>query len=128
MKKLSIVAAIVVAAVAFTSCVSVGKYHSNTTNVNGIQTQVVLSQANFKIVKNVSTCVLFTQKIKFDSNQLYQSAYNALRQKANLQGSQALINVTLEEINKANYELMFGSLTSSKQAILVSGTVIEFTK
>lgn len=117
---------IVVAAVAFTSC-SFGKYVNNTANVNENQTQVVLSQANYKIVKNVSTQVLYTQKFKFDSKQLQQSAYNALREEAALKGSQALINVTLEEINQTNYNL-FGIPKSCKQAILVSGTVIEFTK
>lgn len=127
MKKISIVAVIVVAAVAFTSCASSGKYFSNAVNVNGGQTQVVLSQANYKIVKNVSTTVLFTQSFKFNSKQLYQSAYNKLREEANLKGSQALVNVTLEEINRESYNLM-GIPTKSKQAILVSGTVIEFTK
>ena len=127
MKKLSIGAAIVIAAAVFTSCASSGKYFSNTVNVSGNQTQVVLSQANYKIVKNVSTQVLFTQKFKFDSKQLQQSAYNALREEANLKGSQALINVTLEEINQAKYNLL-GLPKSIKQVILVSGTVIEFTK
>ncbi|MGM9818712.1 MAG: DUF6567 family protein [Paludibacteraceae bacterium] len=127
MKKLSIVAVIVVAAVAFTSCASSGKYFSNAVNVNGGQTQVVLSQANYKVVKNVSTVVMFTQKFNFNSKQLYQSAYNALREEAALKGSQALINVTLEEVNQAKYHFN-GTLRSTKQAILVSGTVIEFTK
>ena len=67
MKKLSIVAVIIVAAVAFTSCASSGKYFSNAVNVNGGQTQVVLSQANYKVVKDVSTVVKFTQKFKFNS-------------------------------------------------------------
>ena len=100
MKKLSIGAAIVIAAAVFTSCASSGKYFSNTVNVSGNQTQVVLSQANYKIVKNVSTQVLYTQKFKFDSKQLQQSAYNALREEVNLKGSQALINVTLEKSTK----------------------------
>ncbi|MBQ7387935.1 MAG: hypothetical protein IJW01_00930 [Paludibacteraceae bacterium] len=127
MKKLSIVAVIIVAAVAFTSCASSGKYFSNAVNVNETQTQVVLSQANYKVVKDVSTVVMFTQKFKFNSKQLYQSAYNALREEAALKGSQALINVTLEEVNQAKYNLN-GTIRSTKQAILVSGTVIEFTK
>ena len=127
MKKLGILAVIVVAAVAFTSCASSGKYFSNAVNVNETQTQVVLSQANYKVVKNVSTVVMFTQKFKFGSKQLYQSAYNALREEAALKGSQALINVTLEEVNQAKYNFN-GTLKSTKQAVLVSGTVIEFTK
>ena len=87
----------------------------------------MLSQANYKIVKNVSTQVLYTQKFKFDSKQLQQSAYNALREEAALKGSQALINVTFEEINQTNFNLL-GIPKSCKQAILVSGTVIEFMK
>lgn len=75
----------------------------------------MLSQANYKIVKNVSTQVLFTQKFKFDSKQLQESAYNALREEANLKGSQALINVTLEEINQTKYNLL-GVPKSTKQA------------
>lgn len=121
MKKISIVAVIIVAAVAFTSCASSGKYFSNAVNVNETQTQVVLSQANYKVVKDVSTVVQFTQKFKFNSKQLYQSAYNALREEAALKGSQALINVTLEEVNQAKYTLN-GTIRSTKQAILVSGT------
>lgn len=127
MKKLSIVAVIVVAAVAFTSCASSGAYYSGTTNVNEKQTQVVLSQANYKVVKNVSTVVMFTQKLKFNSKQLYQSAYNALREEAKLKGSQALVDVTIEEVNQNKYNLN-GIVRSSKQAVLVSGTVIEFIK
>lgn len=61
------------------------------------------------------------------SAQLYQSAYNALREEAGLSGAQTLINVTIEEIDYSKYGFA-GKIKKSQQAVLVSGTVIKFTK
>lgn len=111
------------------SC-STGRYVNNSQNVNLSQTQVVLSQANFQVVKQVSVTYVYTNKntIRFDANQMKESAYAALVKKAKLTGAQVLINVTMEEIQRASHNAFTAVLFAPKyeQAILVSGTVIEF--
>ena len=128
MKKYYILAAIAFALITLSGCASSsGKYYPKETNTFETQTQVVLKEANFRVVKNVQTVIMYTQKFKFDKNQLFQSAYNALREEAGLVGAQALINITVEEIDYSKYTTS-GNVKNSKQAILVSGTVIEFIK
>lgn len=127
MKRKFTLAVIALAMIILSSCASTGKYYSKATNTFETQTQVVLSEANFRVVKNVSTVVTYTQKNKFSNTQLFQSAYNALREEAGLSGAQTLINITIEEIDYSKYGFT-GKLKKSQQAVLVSGTVIEFTK
>ena len=88
------------------------------------QTQVVLSNANFKVVKQVQKIVIFEQKYNFSKMQLKESAYAALVREANLQGSQAIINVTFEEVQRVSGAMV----PKTQSAVLVQGTVIEFTK
>ena len=122
MKKL-LIAAVAVCAVLLTSCSS-GRYLGHSDNVNINQTQVVLSEANFQVVKQVSKVVVFEQKYNFSKTQLKESAYAALVKEANLKGAQAIINVTFEEVQRIS-----GLGTRKIQsAVLVQGTVIEFTK
>ncbi len=130
MKKLIIFAAIA-ATLSLTGCSSYGRYVNQTKNTNLIQTQVVLSNANFKVVKNVQTIVLYKgSTYRFSSQQLWNSAYAALLKEANLQGSQALINVTVEQVQRVRgVKTPDGYMdTSGYQSVQVSGTVIEFTK
>ncbi len=104
------------------SC-SVGRYVNPSQNLNLNQTQVVLSEANFKVVKHVSKSVIYTQSsMRFDADQLYQSAYAELLREANLTGSQSLINVTVELVERTR-GLWFKKIDC---AIIVSGIVIEF--
>lgn len=124
MKKL-VYAIIAVVAMGMASC-STGNYVTSSLNLNQNQTQVVLSEANFKVVKQVSTSIVYTSKLKFDAQQLKQSAYAALVKEAKLQGSQTLVNITLEQVRREARN-MFG-FPKYENAILVSGTVIEFTK
>lgn len=122
MKKL-IIATLAVCAFVLSSC-SYGRYLGHSENVNVNQTQVVLSNANFKVVKQVSTIVVFEQQYNFKKSQLKESAYAALLREAKLQGSQALINVTFEEVQRVS-----GAMAPKTQsAVLVQGTIIEFTK
>ncbi len=118
MKKLSIVLTIF-AGLFLASC-STGRYIDKSSNVHLNQTQVVLSEANFKVVKQVSTQVVFTQTLRFKAEQLKQSAYAALLKEANLTGSQTIINVTMEQVKRESRK--------TEHAIIVSGTVIEFIK
>ncbi len=104
------------------SC-SVGRYVNPSQNLNLNQTQVVLSDANFRVVKHVTTSVIYTQSaMRFDSDQLYQSAYAELLREANLTGSQALINVTVELVERTS-GIWF---KRTDCAIVASGIVIEF--
>ena len=120
MKKISMMLLVAVFMLGMVSC-STGRYLNNSVNGMGTQTQVVLSNANFKIVKTVQTTVVYKSSLKFTEDQLKQSAYAALLKEANLQGSQALVNVTMENIVRAGF-------IKVDNAILVTGTVIEFTK
>ncbi len=128
MKKLSIVLTIF-AGLFLASC-STGRYATNSQNLNLNQTQVVLSEANFKVVKQVQTYVVYSQKLKFDAQQLKQSAYAQLVKEAELTGSQTIVNVTMEQVQREKMGLLSGFLGFRKydNAILVSGTVIEFIK
>ena len=122
MKKLFI-ALVVIIAITMASC-STGRYVGNSKNLNMNQTQVVLSEANFKVVKTVQTHVVFKQGMKFSAEQLQQSAYAALLKEANLTGSQVLINVTMERVQRLKGLYM----PKEDNAVLVTGTVIEFLK
>lgn len=124
MKKLLFIAVALVAML-LTGCSS-GQYMTTSSNLNLTQTQVVLSEANFRVVKNVHTYLVYKQDLKFDADQLRQSAYASLLREANLQGAQCLINVTFEEVGRVAGG--FFGVTKSQSAILVTGTVIEFTK
>lgn len=106
-----------------TSCSS-GRYVTSSFNLNQNQTQVVLAEANFRVVKQVSTYVVFKQNFKFSAEQLHQSAYAALVKEAKLTGSQTIINITAEQVQREKGLYA----PKSDNAILVSGTVIEFTK
>ncbi len=122
MKKLSFIL-IIILGLGLSSC-SVGRYVNPSQNLNLNQTQVVLSEANFKVVKRVSTTVIYRQSaMRFNADQLYQSAYAELLKKANLTGSQALINVTAELVSRITG---FSFFYKEDCAILVSGIVIEF--
>ncbi|MGM9838410.1 MAG: DUF6567 family protein [Paludibacteraceae bacterium] len=124
MKKL-ICVAIAIIALGMTGCSST-KYITNSSNLHMNQTQVVLSNANFKVVKEVSTYFTYKHKQKLDSELLKQSAYAALVREARLTGSQTLIHVTLEQVSRGKRSLFCGD--KSDNVILVSGVVIEFTK
>lgn len=110
------------------SC-STGRYVNNSQNVNLSQTQVVLSQANFQVVKHVSVTYVYKNlhNRRFSANQLKESAYAALVKEAKLTGAQTIINVTMEQIQRESH-FGYGIFLAPKyeQSILVSGTVIEF--
>lgn len=102
-----------------TSC---GVAWEATGNQNQIQTQVVLSQKNYRIVKTVSgeskqTYVLGIGGLSKKS--LSESAMSDMMKNADLQESQAIINTNVQ------YKNQFYFLWCTKQAI-ANGTVIEF--
>ena len=117
-------------AIGMVSC-STGRYVNNSLNFNTNQTQVVLSKANFQVVKHVKVNYVYKNlhSMRFNANQLKESAYAALVKEANLIGAQTIINVTMEQIQRESqnfWTFVFGFPKKYEQAILVSGTVIEF--
>ena len=90
----------VAAVLLFASC---GVTQDLTKNMNLNQTNVVLSQKNFHVVKNVEaeTSATYVFGIGGMSQKaLYNNAVAELTKKANLTGSQALINVTVKNSGK----------------------------
>ena len=94
----------------FCSC---NMHQSLTTTVNSNQTDVVLSQANYRIVKTVTGEAKGANARKLVIN----SAYADLIKNAELTGSQALIYVNIERIKR---------LVSNRTHVVMSATVIEF--
>lgn len=80
MKKLLSLMVVVSTIVLFSSC-STGRYCNNSFNLNGTQTQVVLSKANFRIIKNVEATYVYRESWHFSADQLQQSAYAELLKK-----------------------------------------------
>lgn len=120
MKKiLSKVVMAVAAVLLFASC---GINANLTTNHNLNQTNVVLSQKNFHVVKTVEAEVSATYVFGIGGlspKALHDNAVAELTKKAALTGSQALVNVTLHTSGKLL--LCFGKVT-----YYAEGTVIEF--
>lgn len=111
----------VVAVLLFASC---GLTQDLTTNANLNQTNVVLSQKNFHVVKNVDaevTCTYVFGIGGLNKKTLHDNAVAELTKKANLTGSQALVNVTVK--NTARMYFVFAKVTYHAE-----GTVIEFDK
>ena len=113
---------IVMAVAAVLLLASCGVSQSLTTNANLHQTNVVLSQKNFHVVKNVSSECTATYVFGIggiSKKALESNAVAELTKKANLTGSQALVNVTVK--NSGKMILFF-----SKLSYHAEGTVIEF--
>ena len=122
MKKiLSRVAMAVAAVLLLASC---GISDNLTTNANLNQTNVVLSQKNFHVVKTVEAKASATYVFGIgglSKKALHANAVAELTKKANLTGSQALVNVTVK--NSAKFFFVCGTITYHAE-----GTVIEFDK
>ena len=115
---------IVMAVVAVLLLASCGISQNLTTNANLNQTNVVLSQKNYHVVKHVEAEVSATYVFGIggmSKKALHENAVAELTKKANLTGSQALVNVTVK--NSGKVILFYGKLTYHAE-----GTVIEFDK
>lgn len=116
---LSRIAMVAAAVLLLASC---GVSQSLTTNANLNQTNVVLSQKNFHVVKHVEAEVSATYVFGIgglSKESIYNNAVAELTKKANLTGSQALVNVTVK--NSAQFYLVYGKVTYHAE-----GTVVEF--
>lgn len=122
MKKLIKITLIFCVSLFLTSCSGLSSHL--TRNLNLQQTNVVLSEANYHIVKHVDTEVTAKYIFGFGgykSSLLHQNAVAELTKKAELEGSQALINVTVKHTLK---QILF----YSELTLHAEGTVIEFDK
>lgn len=120
MKK--VLSRIIVAIAAILLFVSCGVSQNLTFNTNVNQTNVVLSQKNFHIVKTVQAEVSATYFFGLggiSKKSLQNNAVAELTKKANLRGSQALVNITVK--NSSTLLLFIGRITYYAEA-----TVIEF--
>jgi uncharacterized protein YbjQ (UPF0145 family) len=121
MKKLFSFVAIFACVMMLTGC---GFTSNLSSNVNVVETSVVLSEANFHVVRNVSAEVSSTYVLGIggiSKKALKDVAVAELTKEANLKGSQALINVAV----KSNVQSYF---IVQKTSFIATGTVIEFEK
>lgn len=123
MRKVSIL--LVVALVA-TSC-AVGTYHPYAQNNFGAQSTVVLDKANFRVVRDVEA-IVDVNNTNLSRADVASSAYGELLRKAQLTGSQVLINVVIEEVRRESagfFRLLFG-MPKRVQHVAARATIIEF--
>lgn len=117
MKKINYFLVLLFVACVLGSC-AIGSYVPSTLNVGGVSTQVVLSQANFRIVRDVEVVVDINNS-HLRRADVEKSAFAELTRKYPLTGSQAYINVVLEEVRRE-------SSFSLKQHVAIRATIIEF--
>ncbi len=110
------------------SC-GVGTFVPYANNNYGIQTQVVLDRANYRIVDNVEV-VVEVNNSNLKRRDVEKSAFAELVNRYKLTGSQAFINVFVEEIDRQNsslFNMIFGGgLVDHKQHVAARATIIEF--
>lgn len=99
-------------------------------NQFGAQTTVVLDKANFRVVRDVEAIVVVDNQ-KASRIDITKSAYGQLLKKAQLTGSQVLINVVIEEIRTDSPTNRHGSIVGNGakkryQYIAARATIIEF--
>ena len=123
MRKVSVL--LVVALIA-TSC-AVGTYHPYARNNFGAQSTVVLDKANFRVVRDVEA-IVDVNNTRLSRADVASSAYGELLRKAQLTGSQVLINVVIEEVRRESagfFRLLFG-MPKRVQHVAARATIIEF--
>ena len=123
MRKVSIL--LIVALIA-TSC-AVGTYHPYARNNFGAQSTVVLDKANFRVVRDVEA-IVDVNNTNLSRADVASSAYGELLRKAQLTGSQVLINVVIEEVRRESagfFRLLFG-MPKRVQHVAARATIIEF--
>lgn len=122
MKKIKLLLMVIISAFTLSGCVGYASH--KTTNVNQQNTNVVLSQKNFHVVKHVSTKVKSAYLFGFLGGILHLEnvAVAELTKKANLTGSQALANVVVKETEKVTWFII------RHRTIYAEATVIEFDK
>lgn len=116
----------VCAACLFSGC-AVGTYMPNSLNVSGTSTSVVLSQANFRVVRNVEV-VVEINNTNLRRADVERSAFAELMRLYPLTGSQAYTNVVMEEVRRESmgfFRALIG-LPKRAQHVALRATIIEF--
>ena len=124
MRKVSVL--LVVALIA-TSC-AVGTYYPYARNNFGAQSTVVLDKANFRVVRDVEA-IVDVNNTNLSRADVASSAYGELLRKAQLTGSQVLINVVIEEVRRETggfFRWLFGIPPKRVQHVAARATIIEF--
>ena len=119
MKKFFSICAFVAATLSLTGCVGV----ANTVSNNLTQTQVVLSDNNFKVVGQAygeasATYICFIGGLSRKA--LYNNAVSEMTKNANLQGSQTLTNTTM------HYSTQMITPFYVKVTCRASATIVQF--
>lgn len=93
----------------------------------GLNTNVVLSQANYRIVRNLEVTVEINNS-NLKRVDVEKSAYAELLRQANLTGSQALANVVVEEVRRENGDFwtFLTGIVKYKQYVSAYASIIEF--
>ena len=111
-----------IAVVLITTGCATGYYAPHNVNQFGAQTHVVLDKPNFRIVKNIEV-VIDVNNTNLKRADVEKSAYAELLRRANLTGTQALINVVIEEVRREKKTWGVPKIT---QHVAARATVIEF--
>ena len=109
-----------------TGC-AVGTYYPYAQNNFGAQSKVVLDKANFRIVRDVEA-IINVDNTNLSRADMANSAYGELLRKAQLTGSQVLINVVIEEVRRESgglFRLLLG-VPKRVQYVAARATIIEF--
>ena len=125
MKKINFI--LLAALLGMLSSCGVGVYYPYAHNVFGAQTTVHLDKANFRVVRDVEAVVAVTNT-NLSRSSVEKSAYGQLLRNARLTGSQVLINVVIEEVQRASGGLFRWALGAPKivQYVAARATIIEF--
>lgn len=118
MRKLS---TLLIIALIAASC-STGTYYPYARNHFGAQSTVVLDKANFRVVRNVEA-IVSVNNTRLSREDIANSAYGELLRKAQLTGSQVLINVVIEEVTRVSPGFF---LPKKIQHVAARATIIEF--
>ena len=125
MKKINFILLVAILGM-LTSC-GIGVYYPYAHNVFGAQTTVHLDKANFRVVRDVEAVVAVTNT-NLSRSSVEKSAYGQLLRNARLTGSQVLINVVIEEVQRASGGLFRWAFRAPKivQYVAARATIIEF--
>ncbi len=127
MRKISYFFALFCVVCVFGSC-KWGTYIPHSLTIGGTSTNVTLSQANYRVVRNVEAVVEINNS-NLRRADVEKSAFADLTRKYPLTGSQAYINVVCEEVRRENsnfFRYWFGGKPKVKQYVAVRATIIEF--
>ena len=111
----------------FAASCSIGTYLPYARNNFGAQSTVVLDKANFRVVRDVEA-IVDVNNTNLSRADVASSAYGELLRKAQLTGSQVIINLFIEEVRRetAGFFRLFFGIPKRVQHVAARATIIEF--